>query len=538
VSLARVLQNYEGSEARLISGDMSVLVNAKEPADIRAAGWPLGLERSAILFVFLFVVAQPISIAAAEAAFAGAAICWLARVALVGRRSLRSGPLDGFILAYWLLCGLSSAVSPFPGSSWDGMRKVALIFLVLVAAHNIVNRERTRQVLALLFLSGLVTVGVAAWQDIAGVGLWVLSSEPDGAAAQAGIRAGAVITSVDGHTLTRPEDFLALLRAKPSDEALQLRVVRNVPGSELILPKDAATVILPTSATSQPLGAKPLGMTLARARPPRARGFYSHFITYSDEMQMLLALAFGLWLASPDRFRFPALGLGVLAVTFGLTLGATLSRSAWLAAAIACLLQIGFYARRRWMAVVLPLAFVLAALGTNVAVRHWRGVGLIDPSDLSTQYRLLMWRDGLKLIRQHPVFGVGMNSIRDAWPLFDLEAFRAQGARSHFHSTPVQFAVAVGIPALLAWLALMAAYGKMLVELVGQARQRADPMPYGLSLGILGGSAGFLANSLVQYNFGDSVVVLLFWFLMGLALATRHHVASGGRASAQSALQN
>ena len=517
---------------------MSVLVNAREPADIRTVGWPLGLERSAILFAFLFVLVQPISIAAAEVTFAGAALCWLARVALLGRRSLRSSPLDGFILAYWLLCALSSAVSPFPGSSWDGMRKVALIFLVLVVAHNIVNRERTRQLLALLFLSGLVTVAVAAWQDIAGVGLWVLSSEPDGAAAQAGIHTGAVITSVDGHTVTRPEDFLALLRAKPPDEALQLRVVPNVLGSQLIIPKDAATIILPTSANSQPVGAKPLGMTLARARPPRARSFYSHFITYSDEMQMMLALAFGLWLASPARFRFPALGLGVLAVVFGLTLGATLSRSAWLAAAIGCLLQIAFHTRRRWMVVALPLAFLLAALGTNAAVRHWRGVGLIDPGDMSTQYRLLMWRDGLRLIRQNPVFGVGMNSIRDAWPLFDLEAFRVQGARSHFHSTPIQFAVEMGIPVFLAWLALMAAYARMMIDLVGKARQGSDPMLYGLSLGILGGSAGFLANSLVQYNFGDSVVVLLFWFLMGLALATRHHVAAAGRSSAQGALQN
>ena len=39
-------------------------------------------------------------------------------------------------------------------------------------------------------------------------------------------------------------------------------------------------------------------------------------------------------------------------------------------------------------------------------------------------------------------------------------------------------------------------------------------------------------NSLIRP--GDSVVVLLFWFLMGLALATRHHVARGKTAPSAS----
>ena len=124
-----------------------------------------------------------------------------------------------------------------------------------------------------------------------------------------------------------------------------------------------------------------------------------------------------------------------------------------------------------------------------------------------------------------------MNTIRDAWPLFNFEAFRLSGVRSHFQSTPLQFAVDMGLPVLLAWLALMAAYWRMLAKLAGQAREHGDPMYQGLSLGILGAATGFLGNSLVQYNFGDSVVVLLFWFLMGLGLAIRHQVASGRKAS-------
>jgi len=37
-------------------------------------------------------------------------------------------------------------------------------------------------------------------------------------------------------------------------------------------------------------------------------------------------------------------------------------------------------------------------------------------------------------------------------------------------------------------------------------------------LGILGALTGFLISSLVNYNYGDSEVVMLFWCLMGIAL--------------------
>jgi len=39
------------------------------------------------------------------------------------------------------------------------------------------------------------------------------------------------------------------------------------------------------------------------------------------------------------------------------------------------------------------------------------------------------------------------------------------------------------------------------------------------SLGILGATSAFLVSCVVHYDFGDSVVVFLFWFLAGLALA-------------------
>jgi hypothetical protein len=47
--------------------------------------------------------------------------------------------------------------------------------------------------------------------------------------------------------------------------------------------------------------------------------------------------------------------------------------------------------------------------------------------------------------------------------------------------------------------------------------------------GILRGTralTGFLASSLVNYNYGDSEVAMMFWWLMGIAMAVQSELAS------------
>ncbi len=43
----------------------------------------------------------------------------------------------------------------------------------------------------------------------------------------------------------------------------------------------------------------------------------------------------------------------------------------------------------------------------------------------------------------------------------------------------------------------------------------------GVVLGALGGLVGFFASGVVHYNWGDSEVVMVFYFMMGLSLAVR-----------------
>lgn len=474
------------------------------------------LDRIATVFLFLFVLALPLSIAATEIAYGVAALAWLARLALLRKGVLHSSPLDLAILFYWVLCALSASLSPIAGVSWGGMNKVNLIFLVLVVAHNIPSIGRAKQLVALLLLSGLTSVAYTGWQYAAGIGLRVRRPADDSAFHRAGIRSNDILIRIDDRLIRQPEQFLAHLRSKPTDEPLRLLVIHGE--------GDPVQIEVAAAALPRPPSLEALGIEIGRARPFRAQGFYGHYVTYAEVLQLLAALTFGLWLAAPRRLGLAGLGLAALWLAFATALGATLTRGPWLAAAFACLVQVWFHARRRWLRVLVPLILLLAALGTEVAMRQWRGVGLIDLREPSTDYRLLMWRDGARLVGEHPWFGVGMERIRLEWWKFDLAAYKKYGFRHHFHSTPIQLAVDLGLPVLAAWVALMGVYWLMLVRLAAQAREQNDSTLYGLALGILGGTSGFLLSSLVHYNFGDSEPLLLFWFLAGMALALRRHL--------------
>ena len=51
-----------------------------------------------------------------------------------------------------------------------------------------------------------------------------------------------------------------------------------------------------------------------------------------------------------------------------------------------------------------------------------------------------------------------------------------------------------------------------------------DWIDRGLLMGALGGLVGFFTSGLVHYNWGDSEVIMVFYSIMGLALATHHYV--------------
>ncbi len=104
----------------------------------------------------------------------------------------------------------------------------------------------------------------------------------------------------------------------------------------------------------------------------------------------------------------------------------------------------------------------------------------------------------------------------------------------HMHSNLLQIALERGLPALLLWLAFLFVYARTLwrslrlvrTPSVSDGLSLGPWIDRGILLGALGGLAGFLTSGLVHYNWGDSEVVMVFFMIMGLALAVQRHSAA------------
>jgi O-antigen ligase len=94
--------------------------------------------------------------------------------------------------------------------------------------------------------------------------------------------------------------------------------------------------------------------------------------------------------------------------------------------------------------------------------------------DLSTHFRVLMWEDWIRLVREHPWFGVGMETVRLHYREWNIQGFIQYDMLSHFHSTFVQIAVERGVPALLAWLWFSVAYLLFLWRLIRRLQDRVN----------------------------------------------------------------
>lgn len=144
---------------------------------------------------------------------------------------------------------------------------------------------------------------------------------------------------------------------------------------------------------------------------PNALGGYIASI-----LPLVLALRFTL---APRRWQWiglAGLGLGSIALVL------TFSRSAWLAAAMACggvMAWLFLHARRRvrWLPVLgagLLLALILSAFLPQIAGR-W-----LEDDEGSTLSRLPQTQIALEMVRQHPFLGVGLNNYGRAQHLYDV----------------------------------------------------------------------------------------------------------------------
>jgi O-antigen ligase len=242
----------------------------------------------------------------------------------------------------------------------------------------------------------------------------------------------------------------------------------------------------------------------------RIRSFSGHYMVFGGLLMSAVLLGAHFVKHNPkDRLAWVCLGLNL----YGLVL--TQTRGAWLGLAVGFLIW-GFFTNRKWMVVglaVMSAGFLLVP--TRGRERIFNILRQNDVyQDSSDAQRLRIWRSGIRIVKDHPVFGIGQGNTEKVYPAYKEER-AMEPTVGHMHNNFMQMAVQNGLVGLAAFILWLGTY----VWIVRRKRPR-DPEDARLHFVL---SCVFLAAmvwGLTEYTFSHQFMSVQAFFLgiqLGLA---------------------
>jgi O-antigen ligase len=239
----------------------------------------------------------------------------------------------------------------------------------------------------------------------------------------------------------------------------------------------------------------------------RPMGTLGHWMTYSGVLMLVACTAIARLIFHPAPVAWPMIAVPALLVA----LVVTNTRNAWIGTflAVSVLLTI-----RNWkLLFIAPVVAVIALVLAPGQVQD-RARSILNPQDLGSRDRIVMWKIGRDMIRDHPVFGVGPEMIQPHYAAYRKAYPEAVNETNpHLHNVPIQIAAERGIPGLILWTWFVVAAGWALWR---QLHARIAPDIAGAGLAAV---VAMLAAGLFEYNFGDSEFLMLFLGIITLPFA-------------------
>jgi O-antigen ligase len=244
----------------------------------------------------------------------------------------------------------------------------------------------------------------------------------------------------------------------------------------------------------------------------RAVGTRAHPLTFAEGLLFPLGYTLSVLAFRRTHWWKWAIAQGLILV--GLLVSQ--SRGPWIAAAVMviliCLWHRKFTFYKRLALIYLPIALCFLA----PSLRE-RASTITDKGYHSNSERLEMWQAGIRMVRDHPLLGVGPGTMNQVSPRYQLPARRLLGPWGHLHNTYVHVAAERGLLGLAAFLAFILMLGS---EMCGGYYKANDVDEHKIIIftGLLG-LVGWLVAGLTETVAHDSNVLMVFYFTMGLALA-------------------
>ncbi len=158
---------------------------------------------------------------------------------------------------------------------------------------------------------------------------------------------------------------------------------------------------------------------------------------------------------------------------------------------------------------------MLAALGGVVAAGGAlflaNSVGHFLPERItslgSAVLRAGLWRSALAMLRDHPLFGVGLDQFLNQYQYYVEETNDYERLTNHPHNFVLDFWLRLGIIGLLVWLWIVVQFVRAAYALV----RRADAVRRAVALGLFALLTDLLVHGLIDNSYFLMDLALVFW---------------------------
>lgn len=279
----------------------------------------------------------------------------------------------------------------------------------------------------------------------------------------------------------------------------------------------AVDVVISVAALSAAIGIVQFGILKWDDLNQRPQGALGMYMTYSGQLMLVACLAAARVLFAYRERTWAMLVLPALIVA----LATTASRNAWVGACtgIAILLLM----RDLRLIGLLPVvaAIFIALAPAQLTDRFYamfqvrddtQQTAATEASVRSNRDRVAMIRSGIRMVKDHPLTGVGPDMVMEVYPVYRDQTAEKQ-LNPHLHNVPLQIAAERGLPALAAWLLFVVV---LLRDFVRGRRVAVDKFLPSAGIAIV---AAMIAAGMFEYNFGDSEFLMLFLVLVTLPYA-------------------
>lgn len=245
---------------------------------------------------------------------------------------------------------------------------------------------------------------------------------------------------------------------------------------------------------------------------PRAKAF-SHYMAFAGNLIQMIPVVAVLALEEKRLALNMRIVLGVISLLSLLALLFNATRGAWIAIFVAAgsYILVSLFAKRRQAAIALCILMAISAgVFCYSPILQSRGVSLIDFStNGENSERLLLWRNAWRMFVGHPVVGVGPGNFRDIH-LGHYITPESKEQLGHAHNNFLQILAENGI---IGFAGFVSMFTYILVFLYRKGIVRREP----LALAVFLATLTLLLQGLTEFNYGDSAVIRMYWFLLGLA---------------------